>query len=115
LPFKMKDTKANYLFRQLRYPNDLRRLEQYLAGEEEAAGGDWHRYLPYYKLEEIFLDNKLEELLSIFGRRQCKSCVEFPTGTELEQDPRRHRSFPLSPRGEALHRGMEAEFNLIDF
>ena len=27
LPFKMKDTKANYLFKQLRFPGELKRLE----------------------------------------------------------------------------------------
>jgi len=79
----MKDAKSNYLFRQMRYPYEMRRLEQYLAGEENTAT-DWSKYIPYYKLEEIYLDNKLEELLNIFGRRQCKSCVEFPTATELE-------------------------------
>lgn len=64
---------------------------------------EWDKYLQYYKFPEIFLDNKLEELLNIFGRRQCKSCFEFNTGTELEEDPRKVRSFPLSPRGEALY------------
>ena len=60
----------------------------------------------YYKFNEIFLDNKLEELLNIFGRRQCKSCIELPTGTEIEEDPRSVRSFPLSPKGEKLYQGM---------
>lgn len=114
LPFKMKDTKANYLFKQIRYPQELRRLEQYLAGEEPATN-EWQKYFTLYKFPEIFLDNKLEELLNIFGRRQCKSCIDFPTGTELEADPKRHRSFPLSPRGEELYRGMEAEVNMVDF
>jgi len=57
---------------------------------------EWSKYLNRYKFNEIFLDNKLEELLNIFGRRQCKSCIEFNTGTELEEDPRKTRSFPLS-------------------
>lgn len=114
LPFKMKDTKSNYLFKQIRYPQELRRLEQYLSGEEP-VNEEWKKLLTLYKLPQIYLDNKLEELLNIFGRRQCKSCIEFPTGTELEADPRRHRSFPLSPRGEELYRGMEAEFNMVDF
>jgi len=30
---------------------------------------EWNKYMPYYKFNEIFLDNKLEELLNIFGRR----------------------------------------------
>jgi hypothetical protein len=113
LPFKMRDTKANYLFKPLRYPDEL--AEYQLLKQDKGFMPDWDRYLPHYLLPEIFLDNKLEELLNIFGRRQCKSCIEFATGTELEADPRRHRSFPLSPRGEALYRGMEHEFNLVDF
>lgn len=113
LPFKMRDTKANYLFKPLRYPDEL--AEYQLLKQDKGFMPDWDRYLPHYMLPEIFLDNKLEELLNIFGRRQCKSCIEFATGTELVDDPRRHRSFPLSPRGEALYRGMEHEFNLVDF
>jgi hypothetical protein len=87
LPFKMKDVKANYLFKQLRYPNELTNLQQYLAGEEDVEP-EWEKYLPFYSFPEIFLDNKLEELLNVFGKRQCKSCIELPTGTELEEDPR---------------------------
>lgn len=113
LPFKMRDTKANYLFKPLRYPEEM--AEYQLLKQDKGFMPDWDRFLPHYMLPEIFLDNKLEELLNIFGRRQCKSCIEFATGTELEDDPKRHRSFPLSPRGEALYRGMEHEFNLVDF
>lgn len=113
LPFKMRDAKANYLFKPLRYPEDLAEYE--LLRQDKGFMPDWDRYLPHYMLPEIFLDNKLEELLNIFGRRQCKSCIEFATGTELLDDPPRRRSFPLSPRGEALYRGMEHEFNLVDF
>jgi len=109
----MKDTKANYLFKSKRYP-DFRNFEDFLKADQDFMP-QWDKYMPYYQLPEIFLDNKLEELLNIFGRRQCKSCIEFPTGTELEEDPRKHRSFPLSPRGEALYQGMEGQFNLIDF
>jgi len=91
----------------LRYPNGLKPKEEYLILEEEQTFmPEWDKYMPYYKFPEIFLDNKLEELLNIFGRRQCKSCIEFPTGTILEEDPRKHRSYPLSPRGEALYQGM---------
>ena len=116
LPFKMKDTKSNYLFKQLRLPSDLRAIEEYLSLKvDEDYMPEWSKYMPYYKLPEIFLDNKLEELLNIFGRRQCKSCIDFPTGTELEQDPRQNRSFPLSPKGEQLYAGLEGEFNLVDF
>lgn len=106
LPFKMKDTKANYLFKELRLPNELKKIEEYLnADHDQEFMPGWDKYLPYYKFPEIFLDNKLEELLNIFGRRQCKSCIEFPTGTELVEDERKVRSFPLSPRGEELYKG----------
>ena len=33
----------------------------------------------------------------------------------LWEDPRRCRSFPLSPKGELLYQGMAGDFNLIDF
>lgn len=71
--------------------------------------------MPFYKFNDIFLDNKLEELLNIFGRRQCKSCIEFSTGTDLVEDPRKVRSFPLSPRAEKLYRGEGGDFDIIDF
>lgn len=30
---------------------------------------EWNKYMHFYKFREIFLDNKLEELLNIFGKR----------------------------------------------
>ena len=113
LPFKMKDTKANYLFKEYRYPKEVKRIEDYLALENDLP--EWNKYRHLYNFKEIYLDNKLEELLCIFGRRQCKSCIEFNTGTELEEDPRKVRSYPLSPRGEELYHGMQGDFDLIDF
>lgn len=76
---------------------------------------DYEKYLKFYNMPEMFLDNKLEELLNVFGKRQTKSCCEFPTGTEYEEDPRLNRSFPLSPRGEEIYKGMDGEFNMVDF
>jgi hypothetical protein len=112
----MKDTKSNYLFKQLRLPSDLIALNEYLnLNVDDDYMPEWNKYLPYYKLNEIYLDNKLEELLNIFGRRQVKSCVDFPTGTEKEEDPRLNRSWPLSPAGEELYDRLEGEFNLVDF
>jgi len=81
LPFKMKDTKANYLFRALKPPN---LVNEDWGNEAEDVMPEWNKYMHFYKFNEVFLDNKLEELLSIFGRRQCKSCIEFGTGQELE-------------------------------
>lgn len=99
LPFKMKDTKSNFLFKPKKLPNQIKDFGE----EQDGILPEWNKYMHYYKFNEIFLDNKLEELLNIFGRRQCKSCIELPTGTEVEEDPRRVRSFPLSPKGEKLY------------
>lgn len=66
LPFKMKDQKANFLFKQMRAPNDVVNLD--LENEEERFPL-WDKYAALYKFPEIYLDNKLEELLNIFGRR----------------------------------------------
>jgi hypothetical protein len=57
----------------------------------------------------------LEELLEVFGRRQCKSCIEFNTGTEKVEDDRKIKSWPLSPQAEKDYAGRAGEFNLIDF
>jgi hypothetical protein len=114
----MRDNKFNYLFKRARKPNDPKGT---MMGDLAYDDGDaalmpeWNKYMPYFKFNEIFLDNKLEELLSIFGRRQCKSCIEFSTGQELEEDPRKVRSWPLSPRAEELYQGIGAEFDIVDF
>jgi hypothetical protein len=98
LPKKMKDNKWNYMFKVKRPPQDIIKT----GAEAGKMMGDWAKYLPLYKVNEVFLDIKLEELLNIFGRRQCKSCVEFDTGVKHESDDRVVRSWPLSPREEAL-------------
>ena len=113
LDIKMKDTKANYLFISPKVPNQLQLDKRDADGAELMP--EWNKYMHFYKFRDIFLDNKLEELLNIFGRRQCKSCCEFDTGTVLVEDPRRTRSYPLSPRGEVLYQGMAGDFDLIDF
>jgi hypothetical protein len=110
----MKDNKANYLFKKKNLPNQV-----VVAGTFGEDGHiimpEWTKYMHLYKFNSIFLDNKLEELLNIFGRRQCKSCIEFNTGTVLEEDPRKTRSYPLSPRAEKMYLGMAGDFDLIDF
>lgn len=65
LPLKMKDIKANYLFKKKNPPTHFENKIDF--GDDNNA--EWNKYLPYYKFREIFLDNKLEELLNIFGRR----------------------------------------------
>jgi hypothetical protein len=64
LPFKMKDVKANYLFKRAKLAN----LIQDWGGDDDLMP-EWNKYMHFYKFNEIFLDNKLEELLNIFGRR----------------------------------------------
>ena len=98
LPFKMRDTKANYLFKYKRVPNEINK--NIGLSEEQQLMPEWSKYMHLYQFNEIFLDNKLEEMLNVFGRRLCKSCIEFSTGTEKEEDPRKVKSWPLSPQGE---------------
>ena len=38
--------------------------------------------------ERAFLNNKLDDLLEMFGDRKCKSMIELGTGWEKEVDPR---------------------------
>ena len=45
---------------------------------------------------DLFLNNKLDELLQDFGGRRCKSMIDF--GNEKEEDDRKVRSFPLTPK-----------------
>lgn len=113
LPFKMKDTKSNYLFKKKRSPNEMNK--NLGKSEEEQLMPEWSKYMHLYKFNEIFLDNKLEEMLNVFGRRLCKSCIEFNTGTEKEEDPRKVRSWPMSPKGEEHYARIANDFDLIDF
>ena len=112
LPKKMKDNKWNYMFKVKRPPQDIIKT----GTESGKMMGDWAKYLAMYKFNDVFLDIKLEELLNIFGRRQCKSCVEFDTGVRHETDDRQVRSWPLSPREEAIvgQEGDLVEFQLAD-
>jgi competence protein ComGC len=47
--------------------------------------------------KNLFLNNKLDELLDMFGDRRCKSMIEFGTGWDKEEDPRRTVTIPMSP------------------
>ena len=46
--------------------------------------------------KDLNLNNRLDDLLTDMGPRRTKSMIEF--GNELEDDPRRTRSEPVSPR-----------------
>jgi len=45
----------------------------------------------------LFLNNKFDELLDMFGDRRCKSMIELGTGWDKEEDPRRTITIPMSP------------------
>ena len=47
--------------------------------------------------QDMFLNNKLDDLLNQFGDRRCKSMIELGTGWDKEDDPRRNITWPLSP------------------
>lgn len=44
-----------------------------------------------------FLNNKLDELLGIFGDRRCLSIVDHQFGEDKEKDQRELLSWPMSP------------------
>ena len=64
----MRDTKANYLFKERRPPGEVQKIES-IANDDPNFMFEWEKYMRLYKFDEIYLDNKLEELLAIFGRR----------------------------------------------
>lgn len=47
--------------------------------------------------QDMFLNNKLDDLLNMFGDRYCKSMMELGTGWDKENDPRRCITWPLTP------------------
>jgi len=49
------------------------------------------------KNQGFFLNNKLDDLLALFGDRKCKSCIELSTGWDKVQDPRKIVTWPLTP------------------
>lgn len=94
LPLNMKDGKYNYMFKN--------KMIHDFDEDHEIMGGPpkfeiWDQNAKLYDFVKVFQQNKLEELLEVFGRRQCKSCIEFNTGTEKVEDDRKIKSWPLSP------------------
>ena len=47
--------------------------------------------------QDMFLNNKLDDLLNLFGDRRCKSMIDLGTGWDKEDDPRLCHTWPLSP------------------
>lgn len=52
---------------------------------------------------------KINDLERKFKLRTCDSCIEFPTGTDIQEDERMVRSFPTSPREYRHYDGMNPE------
>lgn len=48
--------------------------------------------------KQLFLNNKLDELIHSFGDRKCRSANDMGTGWELEDDPQLRITVPVSPR-----------------
>ena len=63
--------------------------------------------------KDIFLNNKLDELLNEFGDRKCKSMINFSTGWPQEEDPRKIATWPISP-GKAAEYDYEIKFTAED-
>ena len=63
--------------------------------------------------QDMFLNNKLDDLLNMFGDRRCKSMIELGTGWDKEDDPRRIITWPLSPSKIAEYDG-EYHFTKAD-
>lgn len=55
--------------------------------------------------QDMFLNNKLDDLLDMFGDRKCKSMIELGTGWAKEEDPRQVITWPLSPRKQIEYDG----------
>ena len=58
----------------------------------------------------LFLNNKLDELIHSFGDRRCRSCNDFATGWELEEDPQMRITYPVSPRCREDYLDMDVKF-----
>ena len=47
--------------------------------------------------KQLFLNNKLDELIHSFGDRRCRSACDLQTGWDLENDPQLRVTYPVSP------------------
>jgi hypothetical protein len=64
--------------------------------------------------KQLFLNNKLDELICAFGDRRCKSMMDLGTGMDLEDDPQERLTYPVSPRLAEDFFEMEVQFNKAD-
>ena len=64
--------------------------------------------------KQLFLNNKLDELLTQFGDRKCKSMMDLGTGWQLEDDPRLVITWPISPMMRDDYAEMDLKFTKED-
>lgn len=64
--------------------------------------------------KQLFLNNKLDELIYAFGDRHCKSMMDLGTGMELEDDPQERVTYPISPRMRDDYNDMDIKFRADD-
>ncbi len=64
--------------------------------------------------KQLFLNNKLDELLTQFGDRKCKSMMDLGTGWNLEDDPRMIVTWPISPYLREEYAEMDLKFTKYD-
>lgn len=48
--------------------------------------------------KQLFLNNKLDELIHAFGDRRCSSMADLRSGWTLEPDPQERITWPVSPQ-----------------
>lgn len=66
------------------------------------------------KNQNLFLNNKLDELLDEFGDRKCKSMINLETGWPKEEDPRQIYTVPLTPKGREQYADGDYKFTKDD-
>ena len=80
--------------------------------ERRKLMGDLLRQVKHNK--QLFLNNKLDELIHAFGDRRCKSMMDLGTGMELEDDPQERNTYPVSPRCVEDFDAMDIKFRAAD-
>jgi len=64
--------------------------------------------------KQLFLNNKLDELIHSFGDRKCKSMMDLATGWPLEDDPQERVTYPISPIMRFEYAEMGVTFHVED-
>lgn len=117
----------------LAYTRAQKKVKLLNKGEDSSSddGNDWDKKFDKKKMEDrrlmmgnllkqvkhnkqLFLNNKLDELLTQFGNRRCKSMMDLATGWELEMDPRLAVTWPISPQLREDYADMDLKFTKED-